>query len=387
MAHLGAMSAQLGGYVGGWSVVVCVCGFGVGGLALVGRGLCLQVWHGWVGVGQWWFVLWGGWVGVGRSWFVREGLGLVGWGMLADLEATLAHVGAMLAPLGAMGWWSVVVCAFGFGVGGLGLVGRGLRLQVWHGWVGVGQWWFVLWGWWVGVGRSWFAREGLGLVGWGWSVVVCAFRFGVGGLGLVGRGLCLQVWHGWVEVGQWGFRLWGWWVGVGRSWFVHEGLGLVGWGWSAVVCAVGFGVGGLGLVGRSLRLRVWGWWVVVCGEGSVGRRSWWRGRWRRWRVWGLGFGSSVCACGLRAMSPYVGPSSGHVLGLVGRGLCVKVWGWWVGACWPILKLRWPMLGLCWPRSGLWVGGQWWFVLSGLALVGWDWSVVVCACRYGMGGLG
>jgi len=68
-----------------------------------------------------------------------------------------------------VGWrWSVVVCAFGFGVGELGLVGRSLCLQVWNGWVGVGQWWFVLWGWWVVVGRSWFVREGLGLVGWGW---------------------------------------------------------------------------------------------------------------------------------------------------------------------------------------------------------------------------
>ena len=28
-------------------------------------------------------------------------------------------------------------------------------------------------------------HEGLGLVGWGWAVVVCAFRFGVGGLGSV----------------------------------------------------------------------------------------------------------------------------------------------------------------------------------------------------------
>ena len=63
-----------------------------------------------------------------------------------------------------MGWrWSVVVCAFRFGLGGLGLVGRSLCLQVWNGWVGVDQCWFVLWGWWVGVGRSWFGREGLGL--------------------------------------------------------------------------------------------------------------------------------------------------------------------------------------------------------------------------------
>ena len=71
-----------------------------------------------------------------------------------------------------------MVCAFGFGVGGLGLVGRSLCLQVWNGGVGVGQWWFVLWGWWVVVGWSRFVREGLGLVGWGWSVVVCALELG-----------------------------------------------------------------------------------------------------------------------------------------------------------------------------------------------------------------
>ena len=56
--------------------------------------------------------------------------------------------------------WSVVGWAFGFGVGGLGLVGRGLCWKVWSWWVGVGQ--------------------------------VCAFGFGVGGLGLVGRGGCWQ---------------------------------------------------------------------------------------------------------------------------------------------------------------------------------------------------
>ena len=40
-------------------------------------------------------------------------------------------------------------------------------------------------------------REGLGLVGWGWSVMVCAFGLGVGGLGVVGRSLRLRVWS-WV---------------------------------------------------------------------------------------------------------------------------------------------------------------------------------------------
>ena len=51
------------------------------------------------------------------------------------------------------------------------------------------------------------------------------------------------------------------------------------------------------------------------------------------------------------------------LELVGRGLCRRVWGWWVGVA------------------------PWWFVRSGLEWVGWGWSVVACACRYGMGGLG
>ena len=96
---------------------------------------------------------------------MREGLGLVGWG------------------------WSVMVCAFGLGVGGLEVVGRSLRLRVWGWWVEVGQWWVVL--------------LGLGLAGWGWLVVVCEGRFTVGGLGLGSGGSCF-----WVS---------GWWVGVGRA--------------------------------------------------------------------------------------------------------------------------------------------------------------------------
>ena len=47
-----------------------------------------------------------------------------------------------------VGWgWAVVVCAFGCRVSGLAVVGRGVRWQVWNGWVGVGQWWMVLGGW------------------------------------------------------------------------------------------------------------------------------------------------------------------------------------------------------------------------------------------------
>ena len=49
-----------------------------------------------------------------------------------------------------------MVCAFGFGVGGSGLVHRSWRWTV---------------------GEAWFLHQGVGLVGWGWSLVVCAFGF------------------------------------------------------------------------------------------------------------------------------------------------------------------------------------------------------------------
>ena len=71
-------------------------------------------------------------------------------------------------------------------------------------------------------------RDGLGLAGWGWAVVVCAFGFRVGGLAVVGRGVCLQVWNVWVGVGQWWMVLGGWWVEVGRSGFLLAGLALAG---------------------------------------------------------------------------------------------------------------------------------------------------------------
>ena len=142
-------------------VVVGTFGFGVRrspwrfgwGRSVVGCAVRLVGW-GWSGVVCAWG--WGG--GVGRSWFVREGLEFVGWG------------------------WSVVVCAVAFGVGGLGLVGCSLRCRVWG-------WWVVVCG--EGyVGPSVVCAFG---VGWGWSVVVYACGFGVGGLGLVGRGGCRQV--------------------------------------------------------------------------------------------------------------------------------------------------------------------------------------------------
>ena len=79
--------------------------------------------------------------------------------------------------------WSVMVCAFGLGVGGLGVVGRSLRLRVWS-WVCALC--FRVWGWWVGVGRSWLVLAGMAWVGWGRSGLVCA-------LALVGWGWSVRV--------------------------------------------------------------------------------------------------------------------------------------------------------------------------------------------------
>ena len=84
--------------------------------------------------------------------------------MLPQLEVMGAQLGARLAKLGTMlahpaAYVALFKPMLACGLGGLGLVGRGLCMKV------------------------------LGLVGEGWSVVVGAFGFGVGGLGLVGRGL------------------------------------------------------------------------------------------------------------------------------------------------------------------------------------------------------
>ena len=92
---------------------------------------------------------------------------------------------------------------------------------------------------------------------------------------------------------------------------------------------------GLGLVG-------WGWSVVVCAGGfGVGglRRS----------VVGCAFGFGVGG-----------------LGLVGRGLCV-------GLGWSSKEATFEEAML--PQ-----------LLLGLGLVGWGWSVVVCAGGFGVGGL-
>ena len=119
------------------------------------------------------------------------------------------------------------------------------------------------------------------------------------GLELVGWG-----WSGVVCAGE----VWGWWVDDGQWWVVHLGLGLVGWGWWV-------GVG----------------WSRVCESE------------------GLGLGGLV-----------VGRFGVGALGLVGRGLCVSVWGV-VGWGWSVLVCAfgfgrlvgwgWPILGLCWPILG------------------------------------
>ena len=71
-------------------------------------------------------VLGGWWVGVGRSGFLLAGLALAGRRFV-------------LVGLGWVRWgWSMLVCASGFGVGGLIHV----RLCLW------------VWGWWAGVGRA-----------------------------------------------------------------------------------------------------------------------------------------------------------------------------------------------------------------------------------------
>ena len=83
----------------GWdcSLAVSAFGFGVGGLGLAGRRLCMRVWGRWVGVrqcrlcrrvwGGWvekssdemYVSVWGEWVEVGWSQVGFGGLGLVGW--------------------------------------------------------------------------------------------------------------------------------------------------------------------------------------------------------------------------------------------------------------------------------------------------------------------
>ena len=138
---------------------------------------------------------------------------------------------------------------------------------------GLGFW---AWGWWVGVGWAWVVLESLELVGWGWS------------------GLCLWVWS--------------WWVGVGRSRWVLAGIEWVGWGRSVVDGAVG-------LVG-------WGWLVMGSQLEDMGAQL-------GARLAKLGTMLAHPAAYVALFKPMLACGLGG-LGLVGRGLCVKVWGWWGG---------------------------------------------------------
>ena len=82
--------------------------------------------------------------------------------------------------------------------------------------------------------------------------------------------VCAQVWHGWVGVGHRWFGLGGWWVGVGRAWFVHVVVVVVV---VVVVCSC------VVVVGFS-RFGVGGWGLVGCGlchkvwHGWVGVSHW-----------------------------------------------------------------------------------------------------------------
>ena len=134
---------------------------------------------------------------------------------------------------------------------------------------------------------------------------VCAPECGVGGLGLVsavghkfgvgGLGLVTSV-----------FLL----FGVG-------GLGLVGWGWARVVCAFQLGVGESCLVGRGVDLRVS---ALRCGVGPMCNHLG-----GMWAHLGLGVCGPILGLCWRIWFGVGG------LGLVGRRLGRKVWGWWVGA--------------------------------------------------------
>ena len=147
------------------------------------------------------------------------------------------------------------------------------------------------------------------------------------------------------------------WPVLGLCWSIEEamlpqlllGLGLVGWGWSVVVCAGGFGVGWLGLVSGDLCLWVWTWWVGISRSWFVRGGLSWSYVGRSWSYVGPCWG-------------YVSPSLSYGL-VVSGGLCCRVCAWWVGmGCGRSVRLV----------SGRSV------VVCALGLVGWGWSVVVCA---------
>ena len=81
------------------------------------------------------------------------------------------------------------------------------------------------------------------------------------------------------------------------------------------------------------------------------------------------------------------------LGLAGRRLCMRVWGWRVGVRhWGLCMRVWggwvekSSDGMCFSVWGEWVGVGWSQVgLESLGLVSWDQARMVCAFRFGVGG--
>ena len=63
------------------------------------------------------------------------------------------------------------------------------------------------------------------------------------------------------------------------------------------------------------------------------------------------------------------------LGLVGRGLCFRVWGWWVGVGRSWLVLCWPPLQAMLAHRGGYVGPFWGYVGPSWGDVGPSWRYV------------
>ena len=100
-----------------------------------GSGLCCKVWGCWVGVGGRLCVVCGHILG--PCWPILTA-------MLPQLEVMGAQLGARLAKLGTMlahpaAYVALFKPMLACGLGGLGLVGRGLCVKVWGWWGGVGQ--------------------------------------------------------------------------------------------------------------------------------------------------------------------------------------------------------------------------------------------------------
>ena len=134
------------------------------------------------------FWVWGGRVGVGRSGSVLEGLGLVG----SDKQWVDVPLGSVWVSWRWWVWgWRVGVGRSGSVLEGLGLVGSEKQ------WVDVP----------LGSGLVGAGSDHRRIY-----VALAAFGFGVGGLGLVRRSLCSKVWGRWVQRSSGSICLWvrGW---------------------------------------------------------------------------------------------------------------------------------------------------------------------------------